>query len=342
MPLLNDIIETLPQHHYFRDDIIFIIDTDLRTILSYKRGNMFVDNGSGLVSFLQVIGAQGDHNVNRITFKMLRYYNGIDLSLFVIKINYTTDDGKTGFYVINDLLIGDDYMLFTWLVSSNVTVNSGKVSFVVKMVQQQSPDIYNVFSTAISKGVVVPSIMMDNEIEELYRNVSERLNIFVGTTPPVFQDIRPLSIWIQMAATQDAIQIIDETDITREYDNDIIILTKDGRVTTNVYSGNGLYINCYVNQILYCTREFVQIIPYAVYVDGVWVSENITVGVRIKNQALNLDVLSPEENIKFISEETVYGSRIENDQRDIYETLSINAEHEYEVSYANMTINIQT
>ena len=93
MPLLNDIIETLPQHHYFRDDIIFIIDTDLRTILSYKRGNMFVDNGSGLVSFLQVIGAQGDHNVNRITFKMLRYYNGIDLSLFVIKINYTTVDG---------------------------------------------------------------------------------------------------------------------------------------------------------------------------------------------------------------------------------------------------------
>ena len=54
MPLLNDIIETLPQHHYFRDDIIFIIDTDLRTILSYKRGNMFVDNGSGLVSFLPV------------------------------------------------------------------------------------------------------------------------------------------------------------------------------------------------------------------------------------------------------------------------------------------------
>jgi len=209
MPLLNDIIETLPQHHYFRDDIIFIIDTDLRTILSYKRGNMFVDTGTGLVSFLPVIGAQGDHNVNRINFKMLRYYNGIDLSLFVIKINYTTDDGATGFYVINDLLIGDDYMLFTWLVSSNVTVNSGKVSFVVKMVQQQSPDIYNVFSTAISKGMVVPSIMMDDVIAELYRNVSERLNIYVGTTPPVFQDIRPLSIWIQMAATQDAIQIKD-------------------------------------------------------------------------------------------------------------------------------------
>lgn len=341
MPLLNDIIETLPQHHYFRDDIIFIIDADLRTILSSKRGNMFVDSGTGTISFLQVIGAQGDHNVNRINFKVLRYYNGIDLSTFVIKINYITPDGTHGFYVINDLLIGDDYMLFTWLVSSNVTMNSGEVSFVVKMVQQESPDVYNVFSTAVSKGVVVPSIMMDNEIEELYRNVSERLNIFVGTTPPVYQDIRPLSIWIQMAATQDAIQIIDETDINREYDNDIIILTKNGNVTTNVYSGNGLYINCYVNQILYCTREIVQIVPYAVYVDGVWVSENITIGVRIKCQALNIDVLYPEETITLFSEETVYNSQIENDQRAIYETVSINAEHEYEVSYCNITTNIQ-
>ena len=341
MPLLSDVLATLPEHHYFRDDILFIIDADLRTILSSKRGNMFVDNGTGRISFLQVIGAQGDHNVNRINFKVLRYYNGIDLSTFVIKINYVTPDGTHGFYVINDLLIGDDYMLFTWLVSSNVTMTSGEVSFVVKMVQQQPQDVYNVFSTAVSKGVVVPSIMMDNEIEELYRNVSERLNIFVGTTPPVYQDIRPLSIWIQMAATQDAIQILDETDIYREYDNDIIILTKDGSVTTNVYSGNGLYINCYVNQILYCTRETVNIVPYAVYVDGTWVSENITIGVRIKHQALNLDVLSPEETITFVSEETVYNSQIDNDQRAMYETVSINAEHEYEVSYCNMTTTIQ-
>ena len=169
MPLLNDIIETLPQHHYFRDDIIFIIDTDLRTILSYKRGNMFVDNGSGLVSFLPVIGAQGDHNVNRINFKMLRYYNGIDLSLFVIKINYTTDDGKTGFYVINDLLIGDnlifgtDTMTFSWLVSKEVTMLTGTVSFVVKLFNTINDEINKFFSTAIAEGIVLPSISVEDE-----------------------------------------------------------------------------------------------------------------------------------------------------------------------------------
>ena len=77
------------------------------------------------------------------------------------------------------------------------------------------------------------------------------------------------------------------------------------------------------------------------YVDGVWVSENITIGVRIKGKALNLDVLSPEETITFVSEETVYDSQIENDQRAMYETVSINAEHEYLVSYGNITLNIQ-
>ena len=163
MPLLNDIIETLPQHHYFRDDIIFIIDTDLRTILSYKRGNMFVDNGSGLVSFLQVIGAQGDHNVNRITFKMLRYYNGIDLSTFTIKINYKNALGTINSYFVDDLIFGTDTMTFSWLVSKEVTVLTGTVEFVVKLFTTLNDEINKFFSTAIAEGIVLPSISVEDE-----------------------------------------------------------------------------------------------------------------------------------------------------------------------------------
>ena len=329
MPLLNDIIETLPQNHYFRDDIIFIIDADLRTILSSDRGN--------------TIGAQGDHNVNRINFKLLRYYNVIDLSTFVIKINYITSDGTTGFYVINDLLIGDDYMLFTWLVSSNVTMASGDVSFVVKMVQQQSQDVYNVFSTAVSKGVVVPSIMMDNEIEELYRNVMERVNVYISTTPPHVNNIRPFSVWVQMAPTHDSMEIVYDTDVRREYVNELIILTKNGTSKANIYSGNGLMIECFINQILYCTTEGIQIIPYAIYVNGEWVSENVTIGVRIslKNVCVNINEESEIVNYVQTANINIASQHIDNEYSGISETLNVNASEIEEVYLSNMAINVQ-
>ena len=329
MPLLNEIIETLPQQHYFRDDIIFIIDSDLRTILSSKRGN--------------IIGAQGDHNVNRINFKVLRYYNGIDLSTFVIKINYITPDGTHGFYVINDLLIGDDYMLFTWLVSSNVTMNIGEVSFVVKMVQQESPDVYNVFSTAVSKGVVVPSIMMDHEIEELYRNVSERINVFVSTTPPHTNNIRPFSVWVQMAPTHDSMEILYDTDVRDEYVNELIILTKNGTSKANIYSGNGLTIECFINQILYCTTDGVQIIPYAIYINNEWISENVTIGVRLSLKNFCVDINEESENINYVPTANINITHqpIDNEHAGISETLNVNASTIDEVYVSNMTINIQ-
>ena len=149
MPLLNDIIETLPQHHYFRDDIIFIIDTDLRTILSYKRGN--------------IIGAQGDHNVNRISFKLLRYYNGIDLSTFTIKINYKNALDTINSYFVENLIFGTDTMTFSWLVSKEVTILTGTVSFVVKLFNTINDEINKFFSTAIAEGVVLPSISVEDE-----------------------------------------------------------------------------------------------------------------------------------------------------------------------------------
>ena len=119
MATLDELLDDLPSTHTLNDPITFEIDEDLRTIKKPARGN--------------VIGVQDDNNVNHINFKMPRYYNGVDLSTFTIKINYKNALGTINSYFVDDLMFGTDAMTFSWLISKEVTILTGTVEFVVKL-----------------------------------------------------------------------------------------------------------------------------------------------------------------------------------------------------------------
>ena len=149
MATLDELLEELPPTHTLNDPVTFEIDEDLRTIHTPPRGN--------------IIGVQGDNNVNHINFKMPRYYNGIDLSTFTIKINYKNALGTINSYFVEDLMFGTDTMTFSWLVSKEVTVLTGTVEFVVKLFTTLNDEINKFFSTAIAEGIVLPSISVEDE-----------------------------------------------------------------------------------------------------------------------------------------------------------------------------------
>ena len=149
MATLDELLDNLPSTHTLNDPITFEIDEDLRTIKKPARGN--------------VLGVQDDNNVNHINFKMPRYYNGIDLSTFAIKINYKNALGTINSYFVDDLIFGTDTMTFSWLVSKEVTVLTGTVEFVVKLFTTLNDEINKFFSTAIAEGIVLPSISVEDE-----------------------------------------------------------------------------------------------------------------------------------------------------------------------------------
>ena len=149
MATLDELLYKLPTIHTLNDPITFEIDEDLRTIHTPSRGN--------------IIGVQGDNNVNHINFKMPRYYNGIDLSTFTIKINYKNALGTINSYFVDNLIFGTDTMTFSWLVSKEVTLLTGTVEFVVKLFTTLNDEINKFFSTAIAEGVVLPSISVEDE-----------------------------------------------------------------------------------------------------------------------------------------------------------------------------------
>ena len=149
MATLDELLDDLPSTHTLNDPVTFEIDENLRTIHTPFSGN--------------IIGVQDDNNVNHINFKMPRYYNGIDLSTFTIKINYKNALGTINSYFVDDLMFGTDAMTFSWLVSKEVTVLTGTVEFVVKLFTTLNDEINKFFSTAIAEGVVLPSISVEDE-----------------------------------------------------------------------------------------------------------------------------------------------------------------------------------
>ena len=119
------------------------------------------------------------------------------------------------------------------------------------------------------------------------------LNIYVSETQPTAISIVEGSIWIKRPNTQKMIYILDRIDTSEDFENTIIILTRDGFEEVNLYSGLGFTTLLSIRAIQYSDGEVVQILPYWIYKDGEWISNSTTltqgVKIKIKNKTLNLE-----------------------------------------------------
>ena len=119
------------------------------------------------------------------------------------------------------------------------------------------------------------------------------LNVYVSETQPTAISVVEGSIWIKRPNTQEIIYILDRIDTSEDFENTIIILTRDGFEEVNLYSGLGFTTLLSIRQIQYSNGELVQILPYWIYRDGEWISNSTTltqgVKIKIKNKTLNLE-----------------------------------------------------
>nr|DAE38490.1 MAG TPA: L SHAPED TAIL FIBER PROTEIN [Caudoviricetes sp.] len=99
------------------DELSFIIDEHMRIIAVPDRG--------------VVLGVEGDKDVNRVRFRMNRYYHGADLSDFQIRINYQNADGDRNYFTVLEKTVEADAFSFIWTVAADATAVKGAVQFVV-------------------------------------------------------------------------------------------------------------------------------------------------------------------------------------------------------------------
>ena len=95
------------------DELSFLIDEHLRIITVPERG--------------VVLGVEGDKDVNRVRFRMNRYYHGSDLSSFQIRINYQNADGEVNYFTVSEKTVDTDTFSFVWVVAADAVMTKGTV-----------------------------------------------------------------------------------------------------------------------------------------------------------------------------------------------------------------------
>ena len=147
MASTEEVISTLLADDYIHSSIQFLIDENMRTVTVPPEG--------------VVLGVTGDKDVNRINFKMVRHYDGLDLSTFQIRINYVNANGDANYYQVTDTTVEDDSILFTWLVSSDAAAYKGTVSFAARLYTVEDTNVKESFNSTIATAEVLEGIIVD-------------------------------------------------------------------------------------------------------------------------------------------------------------------------------------
>lgn len=107
-----------------------------------------------------VFGVTDDSAVERKHFQCPRFVgDNLDLAACFIRINYRNANGKTDFYLVDDLEINGDNITFSWLLSPRVTEYRGQVKFVMCAV---GPDLKLKWHTTQGTGQVMEGLEPDN------------------------------------------------------------------------------------------------------------------------------------------------------------------------------------
>lgn len=107
-----------------------------------------------------VFGVVADSDAERKFFQCPRYVgDNLDLAGCFIRINYRNANGKTDFYLVDDMAIDGDNITFSWLLSPKVTGYRGQVKFVMCAV---GPDLKLKWHTTQGTGQVMDGLEPDN------------------------------------------------------------------------------------------------------------------------------------------------------------------------------------
>lgn len=155
------------------DELSFLIDEHLRIITVPERG--------------VVLGVEGDKDVNRVRFRMNRYYHGSDLSSFQIRINYQNADGEVNYFTVSEKTVDTGTFSFVWVVAADAVMTKGTVLFVVNCFTTDSSDVVQkAYHTTLGEASVLEGLEVDVEgnqpqIVDFLAKLKNELTVHAGT-----------------------------------------------------------------------------------------------------------------------------------------------------------------
>ena len=124
--------------------------------------------------FRWITAVQGDHNSEILTFRIDRYFDGVDLSEKTCVIQFMNAGGICGTYQAQkfDVATEKDKLLFQWAVDNVATQYGGDLTFVVKFYSTGDDDLYDFMWNSLPTIVNVHAgLDITDEAEKLYPTI---------------------------------------------------------------------------------------------------------------------------------------------------------------------------
>lgn len=168
MSTIDEILASMPDDNVGATiDDVLVIDTNTRQIT--------------LPSSEFVFGVESDTHSERKYFMCSRIVgNGIDLASCFIRVNYRNANGETDIYLVDDVRVVGDNILFSWLLSKKVTIYRGQVQFVVCASRLGGNGAASVeWHTTVAKGTVLEGV--EPNIDGIIAETDDALAILLTT-----------------------------------------------------------------------------------------------------------------------------------------------------------------
>lgn len=176
-----------------------------------------------------LLGVESDERVHRIYFTCPKIVgDNVDLTKLQLRVNYQNANGQKLYDVVDDVAESKSIpgnVIFSWLLSREVTVRHGDVTFTICAVLRDGFEITNEWNTIPTTGRVETGLEPDGEIMDDDRN---NLSLIRGDTFTAMLSIEDSDGTAYIPQVDDVISFF----MKREIDDVSSVLEKDIPVDT--------------------------------------------------------------------------------------------------------------
>lgn len=174
-----------------------VAEVDTREFFIINAETRVIHKPSGFVA----LGVESDEKTNRIWFKCPRIVgDDVDLSTYDCTIDYKNASGAEDRYIIEDLTVDGEYIIFSWKLERKVTYSKGDVEFKfnAEIVNTDTGETLNEWNTTscmcpVLKGLEVTEIeplpKNYDAVEQLLRITNETVDTVRTTGESVVEDV---------------------------------------------------------------------------------------------------------------------------------------------------------
>lgn len=185
-----------------------------------------------------ILGVESDEKVERVWFQCPKIVgDNIDLSKLQLRINYQNARNEKDQYIVTDVQIEEDDIVFSWLVSRKATAYMGAVNFIVCAVSVDGGVIKNEWNTTLASSEVLTGLEVDSpQIDDSTEDViTQLLQIAQESSTTASEAAETAS-----QAAQEAKEAADKAVAVGEFDpSDYATAAQGAKADTAVQKVNG-------------------------------------------------------------------------------------------------------